>query len=283
MKKTLFVTCFYNGLDNTILGGRTGRYHHYLNSLKTLLNTEADFVVYTSQSEKMILETQIDLSNVKGNVRYIEYDLFSHPYHKYFQSKLNGTKTDRCNEVMHGKSLWMKNHVNEGYDYIYWIDCGLSYGALFPRKYQNGDGYNHYYDCNLFNPKMVEGLNNNEKVVILVATQERHIMDCTPNPNFYRNSPRTISNHVVGGMFGGNTDDVKIFTDKYDDVLYEMTTIDALDREEHLLTLLYDRHRELFNPQFFTTWHHENSDMAKYNGPNEIYFYNIFENLNNKN
>ena len=53
--KTLFITCFYNGLDNTILGGRVGRIHHYVNSLRTLLNLESDFVIYTSQEDKEYL------------------------------------------------------------------------------------------------------------------------------------------------------------------------------------------------------------------------------------
>jgi hypothetical protein len=37
----------------------------------------------------------------------------------------------------------------------------------------------------------------------------------------------------------------------------------------------------MFNKLPFTTWHHEESDMAQYNYENEIYFYRIFEKLNN--
>ena len=36
----------------------------------------------------------------------------------------------------------------------------------------------------------------------------------------------------------------------------------------------------MFNTLKFTTWHHEESDMAIYNKPNEKHFYKIFEDLN---
>ena len=62
--KTLFITCFYNGLDNTTLGGRVGRIHHYVNSLKSLLNLESDFVIYTSPGDKEYLESHIDFYSI---------------------------------------------------------------------------------------------------------------------------------------------------------------------------------------------------------------------------
>ena len=51
--------------------------------------------------------------------------------------------------------------------------------------------------------------------------------------------------------------------------------------EEALYTIIYQRNKEMFNKLPFTTWHHEESDMAQYNYGNEIYFYRIFEKLNN--
>jgi hypothetical protein len=245
------------------------------------LKTEADFVIYTSPSEINNLQEKFISQNSNQLIRFIEYDLFKHPYHNYFQEKMNNVKTDRCNEVMHGKFIWMKNHLHENYDYIYWIDCGLSYGGLFPNKYIDGVGFNSYFNCTLFNPKLVSGLNSLDKIVIIVATQEKHIMDSSPNPNFYLTNPKNITSHVIGGLFGGDVELLKIFLLNYENAINEMVQFGGLDREEHLLTLLYDRHTEIFNPQFFTTWHHEDSDMAKYNFQDEIYFYNIFEKLNN--
>ena len=280
--KTLFITCFYNGLDNTILGGRVGRIHHYVNSLRTLLNLESDFVIYTSQEDKEYLEKHIDFTEYKSNVRFIIYDLFSHPNHEYFQKMLNGNKSDRCHEIMHSKTSWIKNHISEDYDFYYWIDCGLSHGGLFPRKYRNGDNFHDFFSCTLFNPTMVENLNKVEdKVTILYGDQSKHLLERRANGRFYHNIDVVENCHIVGGMFGGKKELINEFCLMYDDVLKEMIDYDALDMEEALYTIIYQRNKNNFNKLVLTTWHHENSDMAQYNFDNEIYFYKIFEKLNN--
>jgi hypothetical protein len=281
-KKTLFITCFYNGLDNTILGGRVGRIHHYINSLRTLLNLESDFVIYTSEEDKTELEKHIDFTKYKSNVRFIVYDLFSHPKHEYFQKMLNGTKSDRCYEIMHSKTSWIKNHITEDYDYYYWIDCGLSHGGLFPRRYRSGDNYHDFFSCTLFNPTMVENLNKVEdKLTILYGDQSKHLLERRANQKFYHNIDVVENCHIVGGMFGGKKEIVNNFCLMYDDILEEMVEYNALDMEEALYTIIYQRNKDMFNKLIFTTWHHEDSDMAKYNFDNEVYFYKIFEKLNN--
>ena len=63
-------------------------------------------------------------------------------------------------------------------------------------------------------------------------------------------------------------------------MLNEMIEYEALDMEEALYTIIYHRNKEMFNKLSFTTWHHEESDMAIYNKPNEKPFYKIFEDLN---
>lgn len=279
--KTLFITSFYNNLDNSVLGGRVGRIHHYIHSLKTLLNLESDFVIYTSPEDKIYLESHIDFSQYNSNVRIIIYDLFTHPSHNYFQEKLNGTKSDRCYEIMHSKTSWIKNHLSEEYDFYYWIDCGLSHGGLFPLRYRNGESFHDFFSCSLFNPTMVENLNKvNDKITILYGNQEKHLLERRANHRFYHNIPSIENCHIVGGMFGGDKNTLLKFCDLSEQVLNEMIEYDALDMEEALYTIIYQRNKEMFNPLQFTTWHHEDSDMAKYNFENEIYFYQIFEKLN---
>lgn len=282
--KTLFITCFYNGLDNTTLGGRVGRIHHYVNSLKSLLNLESDFVIYTSPGDKEYLESHIDFTQFKSNVRVIIYDLFSHPNHNYFQEKLNGTKSDRCYEIMHSKTSWIKNHLSEDYEFFYWIDCGLSHGGLFPSRYRNeqSHSFESYFSCSLFNPTMVENLNKVvDKVTILYGDQEKHLLERRANHNFYHNIPSIENCHIVGGMFGGSKEKVSEFCELSEQVLNELIGYGGLDMEEALYTIIYQRNKEMFNKLPFTTWHHEESDMAQYNYGNEIYFYRIFEKLNN--
>lgn len=280
--KTLFVTCFYNNLNNTQLGGRVGRVHHYIHSLKTLLNLGSDFVIYTSPEDKEYLESQIDFTRYSSNVRVIIYDLFSHPNHDYFQEKLNGTKSDRCYEIMHNKTSWIKNHLSEDYEFYYWIDCGLSHGGLFPSRYRTGNSFYDFFSCSLFNPTMVENLNKVEdKITILYGDQDKHLLERRANHNFYHNIDSIENCHIVGGMFGGSKNKVSEFCGLSEQVLNEMISYGALDMEEALYTIIYQRNKDMFNKLQFTTWHHEESDMAQYNYENEIYFYRIFEKLNN--
>jgi len=282
-KKNLFVTCFYNGLDNTVLGGRVGRLWHYFHALKSVINLGSDVVVYTSEGDKPHLEAAISQSKHPENVKIILYDLYSHPYHDYFQNHMNGTKTDRCNEIMHGKQLWMSNHLSDGYDNIYWIDCGLSHGGLFPRRYRNGDSFEDFFSCSLFNPKMVENLNKYEdKFIILYGDQTYHLFEAAPSHLFFKEKPRDENCHIVGGMFGGRTDLVKKFCEDYENLMKEMKEYNCFEREEQLLTILYFRNKEFFQPLKFTTWHHEEVDLGICcNHPNDVYFYRIFEELNN--
>jgi hypothetical protein len=67
---------------------------------------------------------------------------------------------------------------------------------------------------------------------------------------------------------------------KYKEVLDEMVEKNCLETEEKLLTILYFKYKNMFNTLKFTTWHHEESDMAIYNNQDDIPFYKIFENLN---
>jgi hypothetical protein len=278
---TLFVTAFYSNLGNSEMGGRLGRAHHYRRSFQTLHNLNQDFVVYTTEEEKQNIP-------INDDVRLIDYDLKSYPLHSYFQKKLNGHNTadaHRCYEIMHGKILWLKNHINEGYEYIYWIDCGLAHGGLFPFKYRGGgpDSMENHFKCSLMTPKVSENLNKcNDKLTILVGIQEFHMFDKVIDDIFFESEGLTKkgNRHVIGGLFGGPVEKVKEFISLYEEVLNKMVQYDVLEREEQILSFLFEKNPDFFNPLYFTTWHHEDSDMAKYNIDNETYFYNIFENLN---
>jgi len=281
--KNLLVTCVYNNLNGTELGGRVGRTIHYTKSLSTLTKTNQDIVVYTTEEDKNILLKNERIKNY-DKIRFIIFDLYSDKNREYYKRKkveLNQINSDRCYEIMHNKVNWMNNHVNEGYDYIYWIDAGLSYGALFPIRFRGDETYANYYENTLFTPKIFESLNKiNDKIVLLGGNQTYHIFETPPNAAFGITNQFPERYHVIGGFFGGRSTLVSEFYNKYDFFLNKMVELNVLDREEHILTLLLNEDVTKYHLIEFTTWHHEESDMAKYNKEEEIYFYKIFENLN---
>lgn len=282
-KKTLFVTCLYSNLYGTRIGGRSSRLNHYLQSLETLLQMERDIIIYTSEQDaEKILER--DLLRESPHIRIIIEDIFAHPQHDFFQRKIKEyeiVNSDRCFEIMHSKPYWVQKHLEDGYDQVFWIDCGLCHGGLFPIRYRGDDSFKNDNKCSLFNTKLVENLNKIDgKVFILAADQTDHLTGPNPDERFFFEGEKMHKFYIVGGMFGGDVKEVKVFCEKYDEVFNKMINIDSFQTEEQLLSFLYFRYDSLFSPAVFTTWHHEDSDMAQYNIENEIYFYNIFENLN---
>lgn len=281
--KNLLVTCVYNNLYESNIGGRHGRTIHYTKSLATITKMNQDIVVYTTEQDKKILLTNQTIRDY-GKIRFIIYDLMSDRNHQYYQSRkseLGQTKSDRCYEIMHNKVNWMNNHVNENYDNIYWIDAGLSYGALFPSRFRGDHSYEKYFDNSLFTPKVFENLNKiTNKIVVIGGNQSFHTFE-SPYSYLFETPMRFVERfHIIGGMFGGDKNLISDFSKKYNEVLDQMVGFGLLEREEQLLTLLFNKYEDLFHMIEFTTWHHEESDMSKYNKENEIYFYKIFENLN---
>jgi hypothetical protein len=47
-----------------------------------------------------------------------------------------------------------------------------------------------------------------------------------------------------------------------------------------MISVIYERNKQYFQPLVFTFWHHENSDMASQMNENDIPFYKVFEKLN---
>lgn len=281
--KNLLVTCVYNNLYESQIGGRHGRTTHYTKSLATIAKMNQDIVVYTSEEDKKILLENETIKNY-DKIRFIIFDLYSDKNHQYYQKRKNElgqTKSDRCYEIMHNKVFWMNNHTNEGYKNIYWIDAGLSYGALFPSRFRGSTTYETYFENSLFTPKVFDNLDEiKNKVVILGGNQTHHTFDASYSYLFETPIKYVERYHIIGGFFGGDNESIKIFSSRYSDVLNRMIHLNILEREEQLLTLLFNKYDSDFHLIEFSTWHHEESDMAKYNKPNEKYFYKIFEDLN---
>ena len=134
---------------------------------------------------------------------------------------------------------------------------------------------------NLLKPKVVENLNKcTDKITLLSGDQSYHLFDSSANDKFFTDVVKDTKYHIIGGMFGGPKSLVINLINEYQIALDKMIEFDVLHREEQLLSYLFMKDKDSYNQLIFTTWHHEDSDMAQYNIENEIYFYNIFENLN---
>lgn len=288
--KIKFITTIYSDLNNTTLGGRQSRYHHYRLSLLSLLKmTNADFVCYTSENEIQSLYNffyiQHKISQKK--LEFKVYDLNK----SYYSGLINQYKNidevklgDRCYELQYSK-IPFYDFEDGSYDYYYWIDAGLSHSGLIPDKYLSGIGYEQYFESSLFNNKLLENLVKftGDKFFIIGKENKKNFWEQTVNPIYYTNYDSSF--HIIGGLLGGKKENWGLIKELFDKYVNQIIPIEKkLYFEEHILTLMYFNNQELFVKKEFDVWLHENNyetGHPEYLLDNKS-FYKILEELNNE-
>jgi hypothetical protein len=289
-----FITAIYSDLFGSEFGGRPNRYWHYRWSLLSLLKmTDADFVCYTSDREYEDLKTFFFIENNvnKEKLKIVVSDLNKNRYSNLINKYKDVEKAkvgDRCLEIQYMKFEWFNNE-DMSYDYYFWIDAGLSHCGLLPNKYLSLTG-NHnkgYYESNIFNNVFLRNLvrKTENKFTIIAKENDRNYWSGTVNPIHYKKYDRSY--HVIGGLFGGKKELWKNIVDLFNDYLTEVTISDNnLYFEEHIMSLMYRNHEELFHSYSFDIWWHEDEripdfDIIAHTKKNKS-FYKIIEELNNE-
>jgi hypothetical protein len=259
--KIKFITSIYSDLYGTEFGGRPNRGSHYKYSLLSLLKmTDADFICYTSDreindlknffysehnisSDKLIFEV-FDIGNTKFKDIINQYKIIE-------QVK----KSDRCVEVQYSKFHWWWKE-DKSYDYYYWIDAGLSHCGLIPDKYlTESKPMRSYYESNLFNNNFLHNVieDTGDKFLLLGKENYRNFWSGTVDRKWYKEYDRSI--HIIGGLFGGHRDKwdevVNLFEDYVKNIILDSK---SLHHEEHIMSLMYFNHQELFEKKDFDIW-----------------------------
>jgi hypothetical protein len=289
--RTKFITSIYSDLFGTKFGGRPSRKDHYRYSLLSLLKmTDADFVCYTSEREINQLEeffyNEYEIS--KTQLSFIVYDLDETKktdlIYKY-KNLDDVLKSDRCIDIQYCKFEWLSDNLDNNYDYYFWLDAGLSHSGLVPVKYLSNQGYRGYFESTLFNNTFLKNLITftNDKIFLIGKENSRNYWSGTVNPKHFKN--HNSSYHIIGGLFGGKLEQVKEYTNLFDENLNVITEHDGrLYHEEDIMTVVWRNNEEKFNAQFFDTWWHENEripglDIQEHLSINKS-FYKIIEELN---
>jgi len=290
--KVKFVTCIYSNLYGTEFGGRIQRDGHYKFSLLSLLKmTEADFVCYTSESEleglRQFFYTSFDIP--ENRLKFIVFNLkennFREIINKYKNFEFQKTN-DRCYEIQYMKFIWSSPLKEEDYDYVYWIDAGLSHSGLIPPKHlSHPDVYRNYFESNLFNNKMLSSLVKftDDKFLLIGKENSRNYWARPVNAKHYQNFNSSI--HIIGGLFGGKKELWEYYVDLFNKNVHTVIEEDKkLYDEENIMTLIYWNNQDYFRLLQFDTWWHEKEnlpgiDMLEHTKMNKS-FYKILEELN---
>ena len=292
MNKVKIITSIYSDLYGTELGGRPSRKEHYKLSLISLLKmSDADFICYTSDREINELEHFFyDLRGIsKDKLKFEVFDLKNYKYSEFinqYKDVETIKKGDRCIEIQYAKFYWITKE-DMSYDYYYWFDAGLSHCGLIPLEYLplNGTTYDGYYESNLFNNKFLKNLLtfSEESFVIIGKENERNYWERTVDPKHYDVYDR--SRHIIGGFFGGKKELWLKMLELFEYYMNKVTFEESrLYYEEHLMSLIYQNHKDFFKLLEFDIWWPDIKN-APVGIPEDTFeknksFYKILEELN---
>jgi hypothetical protein len=284
------ITCIYSDLSGTEFGGRASRGGHYRWSLLSLLKiTDADFLCYTSDRELESLKTffYIDNNISEDKLKFEVFDISQTKFSQLINEVKNVDdikRGDRCVEIQYSKFHWWWNE-DKSYDYYFWIDAGLSHSGLIPNKYVNSiASEKRYFESTLFNNDFIGNVieDTKDKFLMLAKENVTYFWSGTVDRKWYKEYDPSY--HVIGGMFGGHRDKWDEVVGLFEDYVQKIISEDkGIPHEEHIMTLMYFNHLDLFVRKHFDIWWCR--DNAPKGVTNELFeqnksFYKILEEFN---
>jgi len=269
--KTLFVTCIYNDLYDSTIHGRSGRYFHYLQSLKSIMKMNPDKVIcFTSEKE---LEDLVVYFKDYSQIQFIVSELSDMKYHDKIaewktKKNLDYKAMQRNFHIQYNKFLWINDIKKEvkNFDKVYWIDAGLSQEHLFMPYYVPKDGY---FEISLFNKDLMERFHEwSEKKCFVLGKYNRDRFYWSPSKN------PEWDYHVIGGSFGGDSKKFTSMCKKFAKILHEAIEED-LYMEEQIMTQMFYKHPRTFNMITFDDW--IDRDWHEADERDVKVFYQLFE------
>lgn len=291
--KTLFVTSYYANLWDTKFGGRPSRHEHYLRSFVSIARMNADFVIYTSEKDRPMLEKFLsEHVKTENKIDIITYELESFYLHPLINKNLGGWNKlcpDRCFEVQYLKMFWLREQLTKDYDFVYWIDMGLSHNGLWPKRFSFGsDWYTAQYYFTIFNNNVLNNINKEcaeaAKIFAVAIDQVKAPSHGYPDKVYYNfNSDRAGKIHVVGGWFGGMKSSVKLLVDLFVAKAERILNDGKVYSEEQLLSVIATEYPQDFNVKLFDSWYHEDTpEFTNFKSLGKYSFCEVFEQYNHE-
>jgi hypothetical protein len=294
-----FVTAIYNHNINTIYGGRGRDINFFDSSLRNIANLNMPIVIYASHEDAPGIEGRV--SAYMKNFKVVPHDISGFEFCEAaleFKKKIlhRISLNDRNETLCLSKAYWINDTIEKNYfpsDKYLWIDSGLTHHGIIPEKVGGVELMRrippaHYYPDNLnniFTPILGEKLCNSvlqDKLFFCAlpfqgdSMQFQHIMS-----EYCQKNLPVLTQHLIGGLFGGCKEPFQQFFQIYRDVLKYFLTKDVHFLEEQIFSTIYSVYPELFSLHKFYTWHFyvpgERCSMLDKDGDS---FYKIFTRMN---
>jgi hypothetical protein len=264
--KTKLITAFYTDIIGFPFFGHESfaRHERYLHSLRTLNNMNTEIVCYCNDTQYDLMTKyceEFDLSNVTIKIS----NLRDYPKtNRMLELKRSNDQFNFYHEVDWNKMYLLSKEYDESYDYIYWIDCGLSHRGLFTLKYNPHSDkitglsrdWENYSFTNIFCPELFPKINNwvGDKLINLANTMFSH------NPNEIRSVYKNNNDYKhmsVGGILGGHISKLNWFIEQFDRISDISLNENFILNHEGMITDLEFENPEMFKTYSFDTWYHD--------------------------
>ena len=291
---TKLVTFLYFGLgDFPFFGHKVqARWDRYINSLVQLSEMGLPIVCYTGSNTAEALQNYMDENQVDNvTIKVKELEDIRHSKKMIEIKEKNPDKFKFYLEVGWAKIALMEDEMEEGIDYLYWIDCGLSHLGLYPRRYNSNadkitglsvNKYRYTYD-GIFNTLTFNKINNwvGDKLIDIRNTlffhDHRKLNEILERDHIY-------DSLSIGGIIGGHVSKLPNFFQRFED--YAQIALNKeflLNHEAMMSTMVYDK-PENYRSYKFNTWYHDDSTITDKSVTPEflrdkISFYTFFEQL----
>jgi len=270
--KTKFVTALYSDISGPPFYGHFNgaRRERYLHSLRTLNNMDNEIICYCNETEYDMIKNQCDKYEL-NNVRLKISNLIDYPNaERMIKIKEETNEFKFYHEVDWNKLYLMRREYDPSYDYLYWIDVGLSHRGLFTFKYNKYEAKDmtgmsrdwvNYAFTGAFNPQFVTSLNNwvGDKLLNLGKTQ----FDRSPvesNRVFEENRP--YSSMTVGGIIGGHISKIDWLLNEFNKNADFLLDKKYILNHEQIMGKMAMEFPENYRSFEFNTWYHDDYWMS---------------------
>jgi len=238
-----FVTCYYN------INSKKGHKQYIVWMSNLLKNINIPLIVYCDSSSEKLIENIINLNKNKCiKVIVVEIDdFFVNQYQKQFEysHSIDGEKNIHSIDLY---KVWNEklNFISKAIEinlfnsqYFYWIDIGCF------RKKCTGLNYNNFQKWP--NTKI---LNQYSNKIILFQTHDFSNEDKILDKDGLTNSnlSREKGGRLVAGFFGGEKENMLVFSKLYYDIFIKWSCIKRfIGKENYIMTNVYLQNKDLFH------------------------------------
>ena len=294
---TTLVTAIYGYGANSIYGGRGRDIYFYNSVLYAISLLNLPIVIYAPRSdiEKILSYTDSYLRNCTIIPYELDEFIYAQQFLDYKKEIISEiTLNDRNHLLCYNKLYWLndtaeKNPFNT--EKFLWIDCGLFHHGIFPEKFGGvelaikiaADSYYPTHSNSILNPKLGNKLNNflkKDKIFACCYPRQGDISKHEYLIEKIYNNKHHISNHVIGGIFGGFKKDVQIFLKEFNNLLKLCIDEKIFLLEEPLFSCIAAVMPDLFDMQNFQQWwFYSPGERTSYLSEEADSFYKIFKRI----